>query len=114
MFRRGNYKYAMPALSGDRGSVTYARRTDSTQADIAATLQQLGHSVHLTHREGHGFPDIVSGKRGRTHLIECKSGHKASYTPDQIRFMAEWRGAPIVRLDSVEDTIKWDKKEYGA
>lgn len=93
--------------------MTYAKRADSTQAEIVSTLRQLGHSVAHTHMVGRGFPDIVSGKRGRTHLIECKSGPKATYTDDQIRFMREWKGAPIVRLDSVEDAIKWDKMEYG-
>lgn len=93
--------------------MTYARRTDTTQNEIAATLRQLGYSVHLTHRVGDGFPDLVVGKRGKDWKIECKSGPKATYTPDQIRFMAEWKGAPIVRLDSVEDAIKWDKMEYG-
>lgn len=93
--------------------MTYARRTDTTQAEIAATLERLGYSVSLTFREGKGFPDIVAGKRKRTHLIECKSGIKALYTDDQVRFNAEWRGAPIVRLDSMEEAIRWDKKEYG-
>lgn len=92
--------------------MTYARRTDTTQAEIAATLIQLGYSVHLTHRVGCGFPDLVVGKRGRDWKIECKSGPKATYTPDQKRFNSEWKGTPPVRLDSMEDAIKWDKKEY--
>lgn len=93
--------------------MTYARRTDTTQREIVATLEMLGYSVALTFRVGNGFPDLVAGKRGRDWKIECKSGPKATYTDDQIRFMDEWKGASIVRLDSVEDAIKWDKKEYG-
>jgi hypothetical protein len=51
----------------------YARRVDTTHADIRDALRDIGAVVHDTSALGDDFPDLVVGWRGRTLLVECKT-----------------------------------------
>lgn len=80
-----------------------AKRTDANQTKIVSQLRQLGFSVAITSMVGDGFPDLVVAKANKTCLIELKDGSKPpsqrKLTPDEIKFIDEWRGAIIVATE---------------
>lgn len=78
-----------------------AARTDGNHEEIMTGLRALGYSVHSTACLGHGFPDLVVGRWGRTGLLEVKMPG-GTLTPDQAEFRANWDGAYIVAT-SVEE-----------
>lgn len=84
--------------------MTYAKRTDATQAEIVQALRDCGCAVALTFRVGAGYPDLTVGMPdGRNVLLECKvPGGKL--TDDERRFMAEWPGELYV-VDSVDSAL---------
>lgn len=51
-----------------------AANTDTSQKPIVDALRQIGASVQVTSGVGKGFPDLVVGWRGKTFLLECKTG----------------------------------------
>ena len=81
------------------------KRVDSTQTQIVKELRRVGMDVQHLHGVGQGCPDILVGYRGRNILLEIKKDEKAKYTDAQLKFMTEWRGAPVVRLNSEKDAI---------
>lgn len=87
-----------------------AARTDDNHRAIVNALRRLGCSVHSTHAEGHGFPDLVVAMIGTTYLAEIKDGTKwksqQKLTIAQEKFHAGWK-APIAILTSVDDAIAW-------
>ena len=68
-----------------------AAKVDTNQAEIVGALRKAGISVHSTASLGKGFPDLVAAKGADCWLIEIK-GPKGKLTPDQEKFMTEWRG----------------------
>ena len=54
----------------------------------------------------HGCPDILVGFGNETMLMEIKRDSKAKFTPDQLKFMADWKGGPISRVDSVDAALR--------
>lgn len=86
-------------------------RTDGTQTEIVKALRKLGATVAVTSALGDGFPDLVVGWRGVNHLVEVKNGSlspsKRELTPDEEKFHATWRGAPVVTLESADGSIEW-------
>ena len=83
----------------------YAKKVDLTQKEIVAALRKMECSVFHLHPVGQGCPDLLVGIDGRTYLVEVKKDEKAKYTDAQLKFMTEWRGAPVVRLNSEKDAI---------
>lgn len=90
------------------------RKVDASQKGIEATLRKMGASVHRTTEVGGGFPDAVVGYRGRTHLVECKTGNaketgkkKRETAGRQKRFADDWAGAPVIRLRSELEAEQW-------
>ena len=72
-------------------------RTDTNQSDIVAAFEACdGVKVHLTHREGKGFPDLVVGLCGLNLLVEVKDGNKPAsarkLTKAQEKWHDEWPG----------------------
>lgn len=88
-----------------------AARADSTQPDIVRALTQMGYDIIYLHQLGGGYPDLLVGIAGDLDLVECKSGEKATYTPDQIQFNRTWKGKPPVRLNSYEHAIQWAREK---
>jgi hypothetical protein len=39
-------------------------------------------------------------------LMEVKKDEKAKFTPDQLEFIAKWKGGPVCRVDSVESALR--------
>jgi hypothetical protein len=54
----------------------------------------------------HGCPDLLVGFGNETMLMEIKRDSKAKFTPDQLKFMADWKGGPISRVDSVDAALR--------
>lgn len=85
--------------------MAYARKVDANHAEVVKILRQLGASVYDTSRCGKGFPDIVVGYKNHTVLVEIKSGEKKAFTPDQLKFMANWKGSAVVRINDIDGAV---------
>lgn len=85
-----------------------ASRVDANHAEIVAALRKIGASVADTSGVGGGFPDLVVGYRGRNLIVEVKDGSKPpskrKLTPDQVDFVAAWRGH-WMQVRSVDEAI---------
>lgn len=85
-----------------------AARTDNVQAALVADLERMGFTVALTFQIGEGFVDLVVGKGGIDILVEVKNGPKDKLTPAEIKFHADWRGAPVlVAYDAEMVLAEW-------
>ena len=81
-----------------------AARVDANHTAVVSALRAAGVSVHSTAGMGKGFPELVAAKGPDTWLIEVK-GLKGKLTPDQVKFIGEWRGVVhIVRTP--EDALQ--------
>ena len=84
----------------------YKKRVDENQNTIKHTLIALGCSVLDLSTVGRGCPDLLIGYKGNSVLVEIKSSAKATFTEPQIKFMQEWRGGTVSRIDSVDAAIR--------
>lgn len=84
--------------------MTYAR-IDTNHKEIVLALRQIGATVVSLAAMKHGCPDLLVGYQGETILMEVKMP-KGKFTPDQLDFLAKWRGGPISRVDSVDAAIR--------
>jgi len=84
----------------------YKKRVDENQKQLVHTFIALGASVLNLSTVGRGCPDLLIGYRGKSVLVEIKKDSKASYTDPQIKFMQEWRGGAVSRIDSVDAAIR--------
>lgn len=86
--------------------IYYKKRVDENQKQLVHTFIALGCSVLNLSTVGKGCPDLLIGYRGKTVLVEIKSNSKATFTDPQIKFMQEWRGGAVSRIDSVDAAIR--------
>ena len=84
----------------------YKKRVDENQKQLVHTFIALGASVLNLSTVGRGCPDLLIGYRGKSVLVEIKSGSKATFTEPQVKFMQEWRGGTVSRIDSVDAAIR--------
>jgi len=84
----------------------YKKRVDENQKTIVHTFIALGASVIDLSRVGQGTPDLAIGYKGKTVFVEVKSSEKAPYTEPQVKFMQNWRGGAVSRIDSVDAAIR--------
>jgi len=85
--------------------MTYAR-VDTNHKEIVAALRQAGATVVSLAAMKHGCPDLLVGYEGETLLMEIKKDAKAKFTPDQLEFMAKWKGGAVSRVDSVGAALR--------
>jgi len=85
--------------------MSYAKRVDENQNLIKHTFIALGASVLNLSRVGQGCPDLLIGYKGKSVLVEVKSA-KGTFTEPQIKFMQNWRGGAVSRIDSVDAAIR--------
>ncbi len=94
-----------------------AKRTDANQKEIVSAFRDLGLSVLIMSDLGKGAPDIAVGFKGNTYLFEIKDGRKPpsarKLTPDELKFMQEWKGhyQVIASLDDVQNFYDRVSKE---
>lgn len=77
-------------------------RTDGNSKEIVENLRAMGVSCHLTMSAyTSGFPDVVCGYRGSTHLLEIKmlGGHLRA---DQLKFVNAHNGCVHVATSSAQ------------
>ena len=86
--------------------MSYAKKVDLNHADVVKTLRSLGASVFDASKVGKGFPDIVVGYKNNTILVEIKSGENKKFTPTQLKFMSEWKGSSIIRINDIDGAIR--------
>jgi len=89
--------------------MSYYKRVDKNQGVIVSTFRQLGYSVAFTHAIGRGFPDIVVGKNGKTHLIEIKT-EAGKLTEQEQAFFDMWKGSVLI-IRTIDDVIAFDKTQ---
>lgn len=86
-----------------------AAKVDDNQPEVVKALRKAGISVVPTHAMGAGFPDLVCGYKRETYLLEIKDGAKApsdrKLTPQQVEFIAGWRGSPVHVVTSVSQAL---------
>ena len=46
------------------------------------------------------------GYNGQTVLVEIKSGEKKKYTEAQLKFISEWKGSTVNRINDLEGAIR--------
>jgi rhamnose utilization protein RhaD (predicted bifunctional aldolase and dehydrogenase) len=84
----------------------YKKRVDANQKQIIHTFIALGASVLNLSRVGEGCPDILIGYKNQSVLCEIKANELKRYTEPQIKFMQNWRGGAVSRIDSVDAAIR--------
>lgn len=87
----------------------YAKKVDVNQKEIVQALKDLGCSVFDCSHIGQGFPDLLVGKNQKTVLVEIKSSEKAKFTDAQLKFMSEWKGSTVCRINDVQGAITLTK-----
>ena len=78
-------------------------KRDINHAELRAAFRTAGCTVHDTGAVGDGFPDLVVGLLGRSHIVEVKSPG-GQLTVDQVTFKDDWRGDYFV-VESLDDVI---------
>ena len=86
--------------------MTYAKRVDLNHQEVVKTLHLLGASVFDASRMGLGFPDLVVGYKQKTVLVEIKSSEQKKFTQAQLKFMENWNGSTVIRINDVEGAIR--------
>ena len=86
--------------------MTYAKRVDLNHQEVVKTLRSLGATVFDASRMGQVFPDLVVGYNNQTVLVEIKSGEAKKFTAAQLKFMADWKGSAVVRINDVDGAIR--------
>ena len=86
--------------------MAYAKRIDANQTEIVETLRKAGADVYILSMVGRGIPDLMVCFNGETILMEIKRDAKAKFTPDQLKFIANWKGGPLSRVDSPEAALR--------
>jgi len=86
--------------------MTYAKKVDLNHTEIVKTFRELGATVFDASGIGRGFPDIVVGYNGHTVLVEIKSGANKKFTEAQLKFMSEWKGSAVNRIDDIGGAVR--------
>jgi hypothetical protein len=86
--------------------MTFAKKVDKNQNDVVKALRDYGADVHLLHMVGKGIPDCLVAYKGHTILMEIKDGADKKFTPDQIKFIAGWKGGLLFRINNEQEAIE--------
>jgi hypothetical protein len=86
--------------------MVYAKRVDLNHTEIVKTLRSLGAGVVDMSRVGQGFPDLLIHFQNQSVLVEVKSGEGKKFTQAQLKFISNWQGPAIVRINDVEGAIR--------
>jgi len=85
--------------------MSFAKKVDKNQTVVVKALRDYGADVHLLHMVGAGIPDLLVAYEGHTILMEVKDGADKKFTPDQIKFIAGWKGGHLYRVNSSEEAL---------
>ena len=85
--------------------MSYIKKVDKNQKDVVKALRDYGADVFLLHTVGGGIPDLMVCYNDETILIEVKDGAHKVFTPDQLKFIAGWKGGHLYRVNSSEEAL---------
>lgn len=88
----------------------YARRKDSTQAEIEKALTVAGWEIYDFSRVGWGVPDLIIRRAGYKAWVECKSASE-TLTRSEMRFHRICPGDVIVAY-SGEQAVRLAELAY--
>ena len=83
-----------------------AAKRDISEPEIVTTLKGCGFTVFRLDQP----VDLLVGFRGKTYLVECKTGEKGyakSLNDNQREFADGWRGSGVIVLRSAQDAMDW-------
>lgn len=88
----------------------YRGSRDRNHADLVRCLEELGCTVADMALAGvEGFPDVVIGLCGETHLVEFKNPAtrygRAGLNLEQSGFARDWRGSKVWVVSSRDEVI---------
>ena len=83
----------------------YKKRVDNNQLEIIKAFQSMGATVLNLSAVGKGCPDLLIGYKNISVLVEVKS-KTGKFTEPQLKFMEQWQGGPVNRIDSVDGAIR--------
>lgn len=79
-------------------------KRDANEKAIVETLRKCGFLVQQIDQGG-GVPDLLVCAGWRVVLLEVKDGPKKKLTPAQQKWHAQWEGAPVFVVDSIESAL---------
>jgi len=85
--------------------MSFPKKVDNNQLDIVKAFRSLGATVLNLSAVGKGCPDLLIGYKGISVLVEVKS-KTGKFTEPQLKFMEQWQGGAVNRIDSVDGAIR--------
>ena len=86
--------------------MSFPKKVDNNQLEIVKAFRSMGATVLNLSTVGKGCPDLLIGyKNKHSVLVEVKS-KTGKFTEPQLKFIEQWRGGPVNRIDSVEGAIR--------
>jgi hypothetical protein len=79
-------------------------KRDRNHADVVGWYRELGASVVDLGNCGDGVPDLAVGIDRQTDFVEVKA-ERGKLTADQERFVANWKGSPVVIVRTHFDVV---------
>lgn len=85
--------------------MSFPKKVDNNQLEIVKVFKSLGATVLNLSGVGKGCPDLLIGYKGISVLVEIKS-KTGKFTEPQLKFMEQWQGGAVNRIDSVDGAIR--------
>jgi Holliday junction resolvase len=85
--------------------MSFPKKVDNNQLEIVKAFRSMGATVLNLSGVGKGCPDLLIGYKGISVLVEIKS-KTGKFTEPQLKFMEQWRGGAVNRIDSVDGAIR--------
>ena len=85
--------------------MSFPKKVDNNQLDIVKAFRSMGATVLNLSTVGKGCPDLLIGYKGISVLVEVKS-KTGKFTEPQLKFMEQWQGGAVNRIDSVDGAIR--------
>jgi len=85
--------------------MSFPKKVDNNQLEIVKAFRSMGATVLNLSTVGKGCPDLLIGYKNISVLVEVKS-KTGKFTEAQLKFIEQWRGGPVNRIDSVEGAIR--------
>lgn len=85
--------------------MSFPKKVDNNQLEIVKVFKSLGATVLNLSGVGKGCPDLLIGYKNISVLVEIKS-KTGKFTEPQLKFMEQWQGGAVNRIDSVDGAIR--------
>ena len=85
--------------------MSFPKKVDNNQLEIVKAFRSMGATVLNLSGVGKGCPDLLIGYKNISVLVEIKS-KTGKFTEPQLKFMEQWQGGAVNRIDSVDGAIR--------